>query len=203
MRESEFDPRKIYRFDEDKGHFLIDIDLDFYRELYSEWDFSPQRNRDLDDDLLEYLIDCCDEIPVPYPVAITINLPASVYDATREKHATLSFYNFFTYRIRKEKKGYQRYFSKVLKYLLIGTLLLISASLLKNYILFPHADLLSEGLIIGAWVSIWEVFSVLFFNLSDHRKKIRMLRRLLAAENVYRYREDPQPDDPTPDEADL
>ena len=97
MLEPKFDARKIYRFDEESGAFLIDIDLDFYRELYSEWDFSPQRKRDLDNDLLEYLVDCCDEIPARYPVAIAINLPEAVYDATREERATQGFKNFFTY----------------------------------------------------------------------------------------------------------
>lgn len=204
MRESKFDPRKIYRFDEDHGAFLIDIDLDFYRELYSEWDFSPQRKRDLDDDLLEYLVDCCDEIPARYPLALAINLPASVYDATREERATQGFKNFFTYRIRREKNRYRRYFSKIFRYLCIGFLLLIAASMLENFFTtLPHSKLLIEGLIIGAWVSIWEVFSVLFFKLSDHRKKIAVLRRLLAAATVYRYRSSPEPDFPNPDESDL
>lgn len=204
MREPQFDPRKIYRFDEKRGAFQIDIDLDFYRELYSEWDFSPQRKRDLDEDLLEYLVDCCGEIPRRYPVAIAINLPVGVYDATREGSATQGFHNFFTYRIRRENNRYRRYFSKILKYLLIGGVLLISASALENFFAgLPHTDLLVEGLIIGAWVSIWEVFSVLFFNLSEHRKKIEVLRRLLAAETVYRYRSEHTSDNPNPDEADL
>jgi len=68
---------------------------------------------------------------------------------------------------------------------------------------FAHTDLLVEGLIIGAWVSIWEVFSVIFFKLSEHRKKIRSFRRLLAAEIVYRYRPDSESASPNPDEADL
>ena len=204
MGETKFDPRKIYRFDEDKGSFSIDIDLDFYRELYSEWDFSLQRNRDLDEDLLEYLVDCCDEIPSHYPLTIAISLPAAVFDATREKHATQGFHNFFTYRIRREKNRYRRYFTKIIKYLIIGAMFLITASMLENFFSgLPHSDLLIEGLIIGAWVSIWEVFSVLFFKLSEHRKKITVLRRLLAAETVYKYRPDPEPDNPNPDEADL
>lgn len=204
MRETKFDPRKIYRFDEDKGSFCIDIDLDFYRELYSEWDFSLQRKRDLDKDLLEYLMDCCDEIPSHYPLTIAINLPAAVFDAIREEHATRGFHNFFTYRIRQENNRYRRYFIKITKYLIIGALLLITASALENFFTgLPHSDLLVEGLIIGAWVSIWEVFSVLFFKLSEHRKKITVLRRLLAAETVYSYRPNPEPENPTPDEADL
>ena len=67
----------------------------------------------------------------------------------------------------------------------------------------PHSELLVEGLIIGAWVSIWEVFSVLFFKLSDHRKKITGFRCLLAAATVYRYRSTPEPIHPNPDESDL
>jgi len=204
MRESKFDPHKIYRFDDAKGVFLIDIDLDFYRELYSEWDFSPQRKRDLDKDLLAYLVDCCDEIPTRYPVAIAVNLPATVFDVDREERATQGFHNFFTYRIRRENNRYRFYYSKILKYLLIGALLLISASLLENFFAeMPQSKLFAEGLVIGAWVSIWEVFSVFFFKLSEHRKKITVFRRLLAAETVYRYRPVPEPDNPNPDEADL
>ena len=203
MREPKFDPRNIYRFDEERDTFLIDIDLDFYRELYSEWDFSPQRQRDLDEDLLEYLVDCCDEIPVRYPVAIAINLPAAVYDATREERATQGFQHFFTYLIRRENNRYRHYFVKILKYMCIGALLLVAASMLQNFFSkLPHSDLLVEGLVIGAWVSIWEVFSVLFFKLSDHRKKIAVFRRLLAAEILYQYRATPD-DNPTPDESDL
>ncbi len=204
MREPKFDPRTIYRYDKELGVIYIDIDLDFYRELYSEWDFSPQRNRDLDEDLLEYLVSCCDEIPARYPLAIAINLPAAVYDATREERATQGFHNFFTYRIRREKIRYRRNYVKIFKYLLIGALLLIAASLLEQFPLgLPHSELLAEGLVIGAWVSIWEVFSVIFFKLSEHREKIDVFRRLLAAAIVYRYRPVPQPDNPTPDEADL
>jgi hypothetical protein len=204
MGEAKFDPRTIYRFDEAKKTFYIDIDLDFYRELYSAWDFSPQRNRDLDGELLDYLMACCDEIPARYPVAIAVNLPARVYDENREKRATQGFRNFFTYRIRREENQYRNYFSKVIKYLVIGAVLLISASLLENFFSgLAYSELLVEGLIIGAWVSIWEVFSVLFFKLSDHRKKVAVLRRLQVADTVYRYRQVPEHDNPNPDEADL
>lgn len=204
MWEPNFDPKKVYRFDEEKNAFLIDIDLDFYRELYSEWDFSPQRKRDLDEDLLEYLVNCCDEIPSRYGVIISINLPESVYDATREKRATQGFNNFFTYRIRRENNRYKRYFTKIIRYLIIGALLLVAASLLEGaHVPWRYSELLTEGLIIGAWVSIWEVFSVIFFKMSEHRKLISVLRRLLASEPVYRYRPEPDLEDPTPDEADL
>jgi hypothetical protein len=38
-----------------KNTLLIDIEVKFYREIFNTWDFSPELNRDLDDDLFEYL----------------------------------------------------------------------------------------------------------------------------------------------------
>ncbi len=204
MREPKFDPKKIYRYDQQTGTFFIDIDLDYYRELYSEWDFSPQRNRDLDEDLLEYLSDCCEEIPRRSPISIVMSLPQSVYEPLKEQRATKGFHNFFTYLIRRKNIRNRSYYKKIAIFLLVGVLLLVLASLLEKYLAaVPHSELLAEGLIIGAWVSIWEVFSILFFKLSDYRKDIATFRRLLAAGIDYRYRPDPCHENPTPDEADL
>ncbi len=204
MREPKFDPKKIYRFDAQTGRFFIDVDLDYYRELYSQWDFSPQRNRDLDADLLEYLRNCCEEIPRRAPLSLTLSLPQNVYNPQKEARATEGFDNFFTYLVRREKNRSRNYYSIIIKFLIIGALLLVLASLLENYLAeLPHSELLVEGLIIGAWVSIWEVFSVLFFKLSDHRKKIAIYHRLQKARIDYRYRSMPTQQNPTPDEADL
>lgn len=204
MRREKFDPKKVYRYASETGTFFIDIDLDFYRELYSEWDFSPQYNRDLDEDLLEYLSACCEEIPRRYRLAISMCLPESVRNPLKEERATRGIHNFFTYLIRRETNRSKSYYIKVLKFLLVGVILLIFAGLLENFLAeIPHTDLLVEGLIIGAWVSIWEVFSILFFKLSDHRKAIANYRRLLGAGIEYRYRPIPAEENPTPDQADL
>lgn len=204
MREPEFDPKRVYRFDQQTETFFIDIDLDYYRELYSEWDYSPQYKRDLDNDLLEYLTDCCDEIPRHAPLEISMNLPRDVFDPTMEERATKSFNYFFTNRIRREKKRRKSYFSKIVTFLVIGTFLLVLASLLETFLSdIPHSELLVEGLIIGAWVSIWEVFSIMLFKLSTHRKKIATYRRLCDAKIGYRYRPVPSQEHPTPDQSDL
>ncbi len=204
MREPKFDPKKIYRHDDKTGSFFIDIDLDYYRELYSEWDFSPQRNRDLDEDLLEYLRDCSDEIPRRAPLILVMRLPQEVYNPIKEGRATEGFKNFFTYLIRREKNRSKGYYSRIVKFLILGALLLVLASLLKKFLAsIAHNELLIEGLIIGAWVSIWEVFSILFFKLSEHRKKIACYRRLQKAKIDYLYRPGPLQQNPTPDQADL
>lgn len=197
MREKKFDPKQVYRYDAKTGTFYIDIDLDYYRELYSEWDFSPQYNRDLDEDLLEYLTDCCEELPRRSPLIISMSLPQKVYDPAKEERARRGFRNFFTYQIRRETARSKNYYFKIFKFLCLGIILLLLTTLLKKFFgQIEHTDILTEGLIIGAWVSIWEVFSILFFKLSDHRKVIIIYRRLLEAEIEYRYRPDQTQESP-------
>lgn len=204
MREKKFDPRQVYRFDPESGSFYIDIALDYYRELYSAWDFSPQYNRDLDEDLVEYLTDCCEELPRRSTLVISMSLPQNVYDPLKEERARKGFSNFFTYQIRRETARSKNYYFKIAKFLCLGFVLLILAALMKN--LFNHTDLteiFTEGFIIGAWVSIWEVFSILFFKLSEHQQKIATYQRLHRAQISYRYRPTPPQENPTPDQADL
>ena len=190
MKEPVFDPKKFYRYDSRQERFYIDIDLDFYRELYNEWDFSPQHNRDLDQDLLDYLEHCCYEIPRRHALCISLNLPVAVRDPEREKRSIEGFRNYFTYLVRREQSRSKIYYQKIAAFLTLGSVLLISASLLEHQLNFYlKTNLLSEGILVGGWVCFWEVFSILFFQLSEHRKKIRTFSRLLNAQIVFRYRE--------------
>lgn len=195
MFRTRFDPKKVYRYDLQTGTFYIDIKLDDYHQLCNEWDFSPQTNRDLDEDLLEYLCGCCAEIPNRAVLEIIMNLPEKVYDPGREERARSGFRNFFAYLIRREKNRARSFYQEIIKYLFSGALLLVAASLLEPHLKgIYHGELLAEGLIIGAWVSIWEVFSVIFFKLSEHRRRITTYHRLLNAGIGYRYLAE-QPDD--------
>ncbi len=60
MKEKEL--KELYRYNEATLSYHVDITLDLYRDVYSEWDYSPFTNRDLDDDLLDYLMECSYEI---------------------------------------------------------------------------------------------------------------------------------------------
>lgn len=189
MREPAFDPQKVYRYDSGKDLFFIDIDLDFYREIYNAWDFSPQINRDLDEDLLEYLENCCAEIPPRHAICISLNLPEAVYAPEREARSREGFTNFFTYLVRRERSRSKNFYQKIAFFIALGSLLLVLASVMQHQLnSFLHTDILSEGIVVGGWVCFWEVFSILFFELAEHRKKIRTFRRLLNAEIIFRYR---------------
>jgi hypothetical protein len=44
---------------------------------------------------------------------------------------------------------------------------------------------LQEGLYIGAWVALWEIFSIWFFKMSELRTEIKHFRRLETVEISY------------------
>ena len=182
------DVLELYRTDE--NFIYIDISLSYYRELYNEWDFSPVRNRDLDDDLLEYLEDCFSEIPYKYKTIISINLPAAIRDPDKEEQGINSISNFFRYQMRKVRLERKMSVFQSLKYGLTGIVLLAAANSSKYFLKgkFLPEDIVTEGLFIGGWVLFWEMFSIYFFHIGIFNKKINIYKRFLTTKIEYRYK---------------
>lgn len=186
MKEKEL--RKLYRYSETKNAYCLDIQLENYRDAYSNWDYSPFINRDLDDNLMEYLLACSYEIPRKKTIIIRFHLLHQLRDASREQKSIDGMYNFFQYRIRKIKHDRLHLIRDTVSFLFIGTALLIIANITSVNIhdVFWN-NLLSEGLSIGAWVMIWEMFSIWFFKVNSLSNRIKHYQRLGKATIVYTY----------------
>ena len=176
----------LYRHRNDT--YLIDIEIDFYREIFNTWDFSPELNRDLDDDLFEYLEECCREIPAKSPISIVIHLPASISDPQKEELNKKSFENYFGYRIRKLKIKKRKMYKDATSYASYGLLFILLATLMEHFM--PgntFFSVLKEGFFIGGWVLFWELFSMVFFHKGEVREMMGILRRLQQAPIEYEY----------------
>ena len=180
--------KSIHRYDKKEKTYHIDVHLDNYRDVYSEWDYSPFVNRDMDEDLLEYLMSCSYEIPMKKNLDINFFLLKTLHDTSREKRSIEGIHNYFGYRIRQVKTQRFRQMRNTLTFFVIGVILLIfavfSTSLIKNPIL---EQLLSEGLYIGAWVAMWEMFSIWFFHINGLNYKIKHYLRLKSSNIYYQY----------------
>jgi hypothetical protein len=178
--------KRLYRFDENDKSYHVVIDLDTYRDVYSEWDYSPYNNRDLDEDLLEYLVECSEEISLKNKMVIDFYVPKEIVDPEREKKSILGFREYFSYSLRKIKSLKLRKLKNSFFFFLIGVGLYIGSNILKTSILNIYlSDILSEGLFIGAWVAIWEIFSILFFEVSNLNYKMKHFKRLKSASIFY------------------
>ncbi|PKM96357.1 MAG: hypothetical protein CVU84_01170 [Firmicutes bacterium HGW-Firmicutes-1] len=182
--------KTIYRYDENKKIYHIDIQLNDYRDVYSDWDYSPFVNRDLDEDLLEYLMSCSYEIPKKREFIVDFFLLMHLYDVKRETRSIEGIHNYFGYKIRQTQSERYRLMRSTVLFFIIGTLLLISTVFSNKIILDPLFDrIISEGLFIGAWVAIWEIFSIWFFQVNALGHKIKHYQRLQKSKILYHYKE--------------
>ena len=165
----------------------ININVDYYREIYNEWDFSPLNNSDLDDDLFEYLEASALEINRKNKIRIVFHIPVMIKDMEKEQKSIEGFKNYFNYQIRINSSKLKITKKNAFGYGLFGLFLLFLGYLLNRVI--PETiflDFLIEGFFIGGWVLFWELFNSLFFEQTRIKDKIATLKRLLDAEIQYK-----------------
>ncbi|MBN2509371.1 MAG: hypothetical protein JXB03_03805 [Spirochaetales bacterium] len=188
MKELEYLAKRSYP--QDKKNVYIDIDLDRYTDLYEEWDFSPQKKRDLDQDLFTYLIECSREIPLKRKVIIRMHLPESIRNNEKEKNAVTGIQRYFAYQYQKNAYLRKKSLRSLVLYGGFGLLFLSGGVLLQNQLgESPIATILNEGLIIGGWVLFWECFDIVFFKDAFHRETMKHQKRLITTNVRFEYHE--------------
>ena len=181
--------KELYRYDEKNKAYHVVVDLDTYRDVYSEWDYSPMVNRDLDDGLLDFLMDCSSEIGLKRNMVVDFFIPKDIVNKEREKKSIKGFHHYFFYRIRKIISERARKFKKLIILFVIGLLFISVANLLNLFIEDEFTiNLISEGLFIGAWVAMWEIFNTFFFHISDLNHKINHYKRLQQVPINYKVK---------------
>ncbi|MBN2281180.1 MAG: hypothetical protein JXQ65_11415 [Candidatus Marinimicrobia bacterium] len=183
---NELDINSFYRVCEAEKLVYIDIAIDFYREIYNVWDFSPLANRDLDEDLFKYLESCALEIPKKYKLVIVFHIPESIIDEQKQEKSIQGYQNYFKYQLRiltKKKKSATR---QIFFYGLLGLFLITSAFFteqkLEHYLILRF---ISEGFYVGGWVLFWELFSTIFFRWKEFREEEFVLKQLLNSKIEY------------------
>ncbi|KGE73372.1 hypothetical protein [Spirochaeta lutea] len=187
-RQPNLDPKKIYRFDKSRKAFHIDVRIGVYRDIYNDFDFSPLQNRDLDKDLIEYLAECSYEIPLKNQVIVNFYMPQGIRDRSREQNSVKGFHHYFLYTQRKLHTERRELLRNLTLYGFSGFLFLVFAYLTQEHLSTSGLlSILPEGLYIGGWVLLWEIFEVIFFTLRQINRKIRIYKRLSESEILYHY----------------
>ena len=188
MKQENNHPKLNYRFSSENKTVYIDICISVYREIYNEWDFSPMVNRDLDDDLLEYIESSAEEIPKKYSICIVFNIPERIKDSDKEEKSIKGFHNFYTYQIRRIKLEQKKNFRNAGIYGFFGLVLIFIGYFMKQASFsIPFIDVIIEGFFIGGWVLFWELFSAIFFKQRNMTRRKNIFLRLLKSQIIYRY----------------
>lgn len=167
------------------GRLVIDIAVDSIGALYNDFDKQARfRKRELDQDFVDYLIECVEEIKGnDYMIRVSMpeQLPQQGIDRIRS-----SIRNFFLYLTALERIDFRRDLKKTCLLFLFG-ILLIFLSLFGPFQEQAESgptwiQVLHEGTVIAAWVSMWEGITTMIFDWQPHYHKIRLYRGISESE---------------------
>jgi hypothetical protein len=167
----------------DNGNIIIDISADSVEQLYNDYDrFAPYVKKELDADLVDYLIDSIEEIgEEPFEIRFRI---ASAPKPELSERLQSSIANYFHYLRELERRELRRMARKSLYLFLIG-ILFVAASIWVNTLyetqMGVFLKVFSEGLTVAGWVSLWESIAIFLINWMPHRDNIAMYERIATA----------------------
>lgn len=181
----------LERYERDEaGVHCVDVATERADDLYSYFDrFSPYMRRDLEQDLVDYLLACAEEIhPQPFIVRFTFSHAA---DAELQQRIRHSMNSFFTYLLEKERQTLHRMLYRSGMFLLLGLLILLAAVVLEGLPTANHIvlNVIAEGVNIAGWISMWEALATFVVDWFPHRRNMRLYHGLAAAPLRFQVQE--------------
>jgi hypothetical protein len=179
----------LNRYERDSGgSILIDVAADKVEDLYSDFDKSaPYIRRDLDQDLVDYLIDCARELGnEPFTISFTLVNPP---DDTGLSRIRGSINNFFLYLVEIERQKVRQMLRRSFILFCIGIAILCVSVWVNRWLGSERtvvAYVFSEGLIVAAWVSLWESLATFLIEWFPRLRNIKLYRRLASVQPMFR-----------------
>jgi hypothetical protein len=176
-----------YELTEDK-HIIIDISVQAIEDLYDNFDrTATYPKRDLDLDFANHLVNSVKEIG-RYPFVIRISSSQAEAPDKMERVRT-SISNFFEYLNELELKLLQALFKKSCILLGFGLGLLFLSISIDAKLSKPESivtKILTEGVTVIAWVSLWEAIANFILVWQPHYQTMQLHRRIINAQVTFR-----------------
>ncbi|MBW4484230.1 MAG: hypothetical protein KME14_16970 [Tildeniella torsiva UHER 1998/13D] len=177
---------QVYSIDQANNAYMIEVSLDSYTDIFSEWDPAPFKRRELDSDLQFYLENSADEIPTQHSIEVCFTLPPGTRDEAMEQEVRAGLGNSLDFKIYLLKKEIKLINTRTFRYVLAGLGTLLVARLIAEPAEFNVVtSVLTEGLFIGGWVFLWEAVSLFFFSNRDLYYRYRTYKRLRGSQVIF------------------
>lgn len=174
-------------------YYVIDISVRAIEDLYDNFDrTATYPKRDLDLDFANHLVNCVREIG-KYPFILRISFSQPEVTEKMERVRT-SIKNFFDYLNELERQRLRALFrqSCILLGFGIGLLFLsisINTKLAKTGSIL--AKILTEGVTVIAWVSLWEAIANFILVWQPHYQTMKLHHRIVNAQVTFRHHSNP------------
>lgn len=180
------------RYRTDGDFTCIDIVMKDARQLFDMRDPSPYRERDLDDDAVEYLLGAAREIGLRAQLRVAITIDGKPDAVLTPEVIVAAVRAHLEYERERQRRKVHEVLAQGRRSLAIGVgalAVLLSAAELTT--LLPGSHLLQivhEGLVIIGWVAMWRPLELLLYDWWPHVEHRRIIDAVLAAEIVVTHR---------------
>lgn len=172
-----------YEFTRD-GKAIVDICVESIGDLFNSFDKKATfTRRELDQDFVEYVLDCVKELGnQQFIIRIIIE---KEYNMLQENILRKAVANHFGYLHQIERKNFFKEILKFLGLLLLGIAIMSGVSIYKLPDT-PDVELwwkvLYEGVVIAGWVAFWEATTSIIFGWSPIYNRARVYSRIIDSE---------------------
>ena len=162
------------------GEIIIDISAQKIEDLYEDFDKKSHfLKKDLNQDLVEYIIDSVNEIEKEnFVIRFNLEKKAQSDSISRINN---SVNKFFMYMRELESRKMKDMVRTSIILLLIGLLIAALSLVLNQGEMVDKsivAGVVAEGLTVAAWVSLWEALATFLIKWMPHKKKISLYERI-------------------------
>jgi len=165
---------------------IIRMHLRKMEQLFDSLDHSPFREKDLDRNAEEYIVDSIKELPAKARCEIVIYLDEPIAQSTQSSVVTNAIHVHFARRAQVARQNLRQLLRRGSISLAIGLSFLVTFSLLAEGIRNTLGEgqwgfLLRESLIIGGWVAMWkplEIFLYEWWPIVGERRLFDRLSRI-------------------------
>jgi hypothetical protein len=166
---------------------IINMDLRRIEQLFDSLDHSPFREKDLDRDAEEYIVESIKELPAKADCKIVIYLEQPIELATEGSGITEAIHIHFARRAQVARQNLRQLLRRGSISLAIGLSFLVTffmlGQLVRNILGEGQwAYLLRESLMIGGWVAMWKPLEIFLYDWWPIVGERRLFMRLSRIE---------------------
>ena len=181
--------RPRYRVED--GRMCIDIKVRHSGQIFDGRDPAPFRDRDLDEDAVDYLLAAAQEIPHSQPLKIVVTISEEPEPRLALDVIVEAVRGHFSYKLDRVRRRLREHVRRGHMFLGVGLTVLVVfltlAELTTSMPSGPLREILREGLVITGWVAMWRPLEVLLYDWWPMVDERRHISRILEAPVLVRY----------------
>ena len=183
--------KKKHRYKHAEGKRWIEVRVKSPQQLFDARDPAPFRERDLDDDFVEYIVSAVREFSISSQLKIVIYVEEKEANELPKDSIREAIRSYFAFRIDLQRSELKSFMKRAQMFLMIGLFVLVLCLAVAQSLTVPTPPgaigILREGLVIFGWVSIWKPIELILFDWYPLLEKLRFYKKLVGTEIDIRF----------------